>query len=341
MKILYLGDASPYCTSRHRALALQRLGHNVVHVDPSSIFRWNRWNLAFHYRTGFRFLNNLVEAYVLSEAEKKGSRFDLVWSDNGELVSEGLLRKLRLNHAPLLINYNCDDPTGSRDGFRWLTYHRAMPQYDLCVVVRRESEVEYPLYGARRVLRVWMSADEIEHSPRLITAELSRKWGSEVAFIGTWMPERGPFILDLIRGGVPISIWGNRWSRAREWAHLKPYWRGPALLGDEYAYAIQCSKINLGLLSKGNRDLHTQRSMEIPSLGAFFCAERTSEHLDIYKEGIEAEYWADSEECILKIKKILANDEYRQAIAVRGNQRFHRSGRGNEAVLSAIINGFA
>lgn len=337
MKILYLGDASPYCTSRHRALALERLGHIVVHVDPSSIFKWNRWNLALHYNTGFTLLNKQVEAYVLGEAVKNGSRFDVVWSDSGELISGNLLSRLRLRHAPILINYNCDDPTGSRDGFRWLTFRRSIPKYDLCVVVRRESEVEYPRYGAKGVLRVWRSADEIAHAPRPITPQVYEKWSSEVAFIGTWMPERGPFMKKLINAGVPLSIWGDRWHKASEWSKLRQYWRGPALGGDDYAYAIQCAKINLGLLSKGNRDLHTQRTAEIPSLGGFFCAERTSEHCILYRENAESVFWSNTSECLDKIKYFLINEIERLAIAKGGNQAYKIGHMRNEHVVSVVL----
>ena len=106
--------------------------------------------------------------------------------------------------------------------------------------------------GARNVLRVYMSADEVAHSPLAVSEQDYRKWSSEVVFVGTWMPERGPFMARLIELGVPLSIFGNRWNRAREWAALRRFWRGPGLEDEqEYAKAIQCGKSKLGNALQG------------------------------------------------------------------------------------------
>jgi hypothetical protein len=94
--------------------------------------------------------------------------------------------------------------------------------------------------------------------------------------------------MELILLGVPLTIRGSGWHKSPEWSHLKGYWKGGSIHGDDYAKAIQCAKVNLGFVSKENRDLHTTRSSEIPALGGFFCAERTSEHINMYVEGEEA-----------------------------------------------------
>jgi hypothetical protein len=40
MKILYIGLSAPASTSRHRADALKRLGHDVVIADPYLAAIW-------------------------------------------------------------------------------------------------------------------------------------------------------------------------------------------------------------------------------------------------------------------------------------------------------------
>ena len=191
--------------------------------------------------------------------------------------------------------------------------------------------------GARRVLRVFMSSDEVTHAPRILDAADRAKWASEVLFLGTWFPERGPFLLRLIQLGVPLSIRGSNWSKAREWPDLKAYWRGGPVIGDDYGKAIQCARVNIGLLSKGNRDLHTTRSLEIPALGGLLCAERTSEHLDMYREGVEALFWADAEECAAECRRVLANEEERVKIAMAGQIRNIANLIRNENVMSEIL----
>ena len=145
------------------------------------------------------------------------------------------------------------------------------------------------------------------------------------------------FLLDLISLGVPLTIQGSGWHKAPEWPQLKAYWRGGSLDGDDYAKAIQCAKVNLGLLSKANRDLHTTRSFEIPACGGLLCAERTQEHLDIYQEAKEALFWKDAEECAAICKAALADESWRRAIAKAGHQRLKQNAHLNESVLEEII----
>jgi spore maturation protein CgeB len=183
------------------------------------------------------------------------------------------------------MSYNNDDPFGLRDGRRWRNYLAAVAEYDVLVVMRDINVTEARSAGARMVVRIFMSLDEIAHVARPLSAEDWAKWSSDVAFIGTWLPERGPFMLELAQRDVPITIYGDRWHKAPEWPELKRFWRGPGIYAaDDYAKSIQCAKIGLGLISKGNRDLHTHRSFEIPSLGSLLLAERTCEHQTLTKK---------------------------------------------------------
>ena len=176
------------------------------------------------------------------------------------------------------------------------------------------------------------------HAPRELGAEQHRRFASEVVFVGTWMPERGPFMAELIRYGVPLSIWGNRWQKAPEWLQLAPHWRGPGLdTDDDYAAAILAAKISLGLVAKNVHDQHTTRSMEIPALGGLFCAERTREHLALYEEGREAVFWSDAAECAKQCMALLADEPRRKAIAAAGHARALRNGHYNERVMARIL----
>ncbi len=95
--------------------------------------------------------------------------------------------------------------------------------------------------------------------------------------------------------------------------------------------------MNLGLLSKGNRDLHTTRSLEIPALGGLLCAERTSEHLHLYVEGEEALFWADAAECAAVCRDILEDEPRRLKIAAAGHARSIANGNHNEVVMNSVF----
>jgi hypothetical protein len=333
MKILYLG--SDQGTSKHRADSLVRLGHEVELLNPAAFVRgvplagpWQRY-------LGAIGLAAKVKNAILSRV--KGKSFDLVWVDSGVLVSRSLVKELKQN-APRVINLNLDDPYGNRDLNAWTQYRSAVREYDLVVVVREENIAEAAALNAKRVLRVHRAADEVAHAPRELTPEEKTKWRSDVLFVGTAFPERGAFFADLIRRGVPLSIYGNKWSELKQWKALKQCWKGPGL-DDAYSYstAILASKVALGLLSKENRDLHTTRSLEIPALGGVLCAERTSEHLHLYREDQEAVFWSTPEECAAKCFALLADDQWRRRIATQGHERYLKNGWTNMKVAERVL----
>ncbi len=333
LNILYLGSGAG--TSRHRALALERLGHGVTMIDPRGLLPASRAIDRWIHHTGGLLLDEFISRRLSPRLER--GTFDLVWVDGGVLLTPTLIRELK-DRFGTTINYNIDDPFGGRDPRKWRNYLRALELYDLAVVVRKCNQDEALERGARKVMRVYMSADEVAHAPRQVTAEEHRQWHSNVLFVGTWMPERGPFLARLVELGVALSIFGDRWYKAREWGLLHHYWRGQGIYDEnDYARAIQCADVCLGLLSKGNRDLSTTRSFEVPHLGGVLCAERTTEHLQLYQEGEEAVFWTTPEECAEKCRTLLADPDRRRRIAERGRARCVRNRSTNRAVLEAII----
>ena len=333
MNILFLG--SHLGTQGHRAAAMRRLGHTVHQIDPDRLAPQGRLQARLHWETGGLFCEKSVAAQVLERLGE--TKFDVTWVDSGRSVGPTLVRELQRRYGPVL-NYHLDDPYGWRDRLAWLLYRKTVPVYDMVVVVREENVAEAKALGAKKVLRVYRSADEVAHAPRALTPEDHARWDSRVVFVGTFFPERGPFMAELVRRGVPLTIYGNKWQRAREWPVIQKAWGGPGTTtDDEYAKAIQCAQVSLGLLSKGNRDLHTTRSLEVPALGAVFCAERTPEHQFLYCEGEEAVFWADAAECADACLRLLANEGLRREIARRGRERCLRNATMNEPSLRHIL----
>lgn len=184
-----------------------------------------------------------------------------------------------------------------------------------------------------------MSYDEVMHAPYQDADEIAQAFRSDVAFIGTWMRGEGrdQFLLDLVNQGIPVSIWGQRWEKSPLWDHLKAFHRGGNLSGRDYVAAIQGAKVCLGMLSKGNRDLHTTRTMEIPYAGGVLCAERTSEHLELYEEGVEAVFWRDVDECVRQCRRLLDDDAWRESVRSAGMARVRASHQGHEDVCRVIV----
>lgn len=341
MRILYIGHAAPESTSRHRADALTRLGHEVIVADPYAALAGQlrgRLRGALHYRSGYRLLQGAACAWVDGLLRQHAAWPEMVWVNGGELIGAAAANKLRQFGAPVIL-YNNDDPTGKRDGRRFDSLRAALPAYDLCAVLREPNVGEFYAHGARSVHRVWMSYDEVLHRPFESIEDIPAAFRSEVAFVGTWIRGEGrdEFLLALIDCGLDIAIWGDRWQKSPNWSRLRAHWRGPALAGRDYVAALQGAKLALGFLSRGNRDLHTTRSAEIPYAGGLLCAERTAEHRAMYREGEEAVFWKDAAECAAVCHRLLADDALRERIRQHGRARVEQGGYGNEAVCRDIL----
>ena len=342
LRILYIGDGSLGSTSRHRADALSRLGHTVFVADPYRALSARldgKIQGVFHYHSGYRLLQRRITEWTRNLIQLSGVKpFDMVWVDSGELLGASAVQLLSQTGS-VLVFYNHDDPTGKRDGHRFDSLLKALALYDLCVVVRPENIEEYQQRGVRNVVLAWRSYDEVMHLPYQHTLNIHHQFHSEVAFIGTWMRGEGRdrFLLDLVDHEIPVAIWGQRWERSPLWAYLKPHYRGGNLSGRDYVAAIQASKVCLGMLSKGNRDLHTTRSMEIPYAGGVLCAERTSEHMKLYREGVEAVFWRDADECARQCRRLLNDDAWRESVRSAGMARVRSSGRGHEDMCRRVI----
>jgi hypothetical protein len=309
---LYLGTRDG--TSLDRANAMSRLGHRVHHIDLRRLMPQTSWM----YRLTWKLGGQVFAPWILHKLPKAlaGKRYDVGFVDSGEWVTPRIIELLR-RHTGKVLNYCIDDPFGARDAARFRAYRRSLPFYDLCTVVRPDNVAEAQRAGAKRVLRVFMSSDEVAHAPRVLSEEDRIRWASEVLFVGTWFPERGPFLLRLLQLGVPVTLRGTNWHKAPQWPALKSAWKGGPVRGDDYAKAIQCAKVNIGLLSKGNRDQHTTRSLEIPALGGLLCAERSAEHLALYTEGREALFWSDADDCAAACTWALAHEADRQRVTPR------------------------
>jgi spore maturation protein CgeB len=332
MHILYIGNDNG--TSRHRHLAMTRAGHQVSVVDPHQALPRNRLISAWSFKSGNLGLSELIRRYVNSKASDHS--YDLVWVDHGDLCSRALIQDLKRFSVPI-VNYNQDNPYVDRDGRRWRLFINALPEYDLIATPRASSALAAADRGARSVLRVMFAADEKVHSPQVVSPDDREKYGSQVAFVGTWMPERGPFMKALVERNVPLTIFGPRWEKAPEYRFLSSHVRAGHLESPEYVKVVQSTAIALGMLSKGNEDLHTTRSIEIPAIGSVLCAERTPEHLEMYAENEEAVFWETAEECADLCLSLLADPLRLQRIAKAGYDRAQSNGYFNERLVAQIV----
>ncbi len=334
LTIVFVGPLYVGSTTRQRMLAFQRMGHTILPVDivpgPLAAKR-----LTFGWRVKRRLLGDRDESRTNERllALPDSPAPDLVWIEKGLTIEPDTLRALRRKWPyARIVSFSPDDMFNSRNQSRqWLG---ALELYDLHVTTKTFNVPELRAAGARDVFYFDKGYSPQVHRPHPVTPELRERLGGDVGFVGWPEGARERSMRFLARHGVPVRVWGP-WPRWKSAPNLivegRPLWDA------EYAQALSSFRINLGFLRRVNRDRHTTRSIEIPACGGFLLAERTDEHLALFREGVEAEFFASDGELLEKTRWYLAHEEERARIAAAGLARCIAGGYDNESRLTSVL----
>ena len=335
MKILFLGQLhTRYLSNSYlRMIAMKDLGHEVFPMCNVAYFDWGGrvWG-ALIRRLGWgtpvsRLNRDLLQAV-------RDVRPDVLWVEKGTWIGKETLAEIRARCNPLLIHYT-PDPA--------IRFHRdrhflgAIPEYDLVVTTKAYEKDEYIELGARNLVLIPPSFDLKVHKPCDATPLEQSRFGSDIAFVGSYCLGRETFLASLADASVDLGIWGNGWGRFCPDASILDRVRGEGISGRDYALAFACSDIGLGLLSPLVPDRSTTRSVEIPACGTFLLAQRTEEHLELFEEGREAEFFDSEEELLDKVDFFLSHPIERERIARAGYDRCIRSGYSNQDQVRGIL----
>ncbi len=333
-KILFVGDLNFYSKGASRLSAAKQLGAEVEglshspiggddlgYVPPGLDFRI-AWKMRKHLDT------EGVNAKIAKSVE--ASKPDLLWIEKGNMIKPSTLEKARQQSPTTVIASYSDD-----DMFNTLNhthaYTNGLKHYDVVFTTKsyNANEGELPALGAKRCVMVDKAYDPGQHRPMDISAMELGKFGADVGFIGSYAPERGVILNFLAENGIPVKVWGNDWqdfSSASSHLQVK---RRPLVNSRsdlKFSKGICATRINLGFLRKINRDLQTDRSVEIPACGGFMLAERSDEHERLFEDGKEAVFFDSKEDLLSKIRYFLEHENERKAIGMAGRARCETGG---------------
>lgn len=317
LDLLYIGDLGPGTTSRMRCEALKELGYRVTEFatdihQPSVVLRYadkfaRRLRIPIDHAGVNRMLLDLPEIPAI------------LWIDKGNTVLPSTLRAVR-RRAPgvRIIGYSPDDM------LQWhcssFYFLRGLPSYDAFITTKSFGVEELKRAGCPNVVFSENAFDPATHHP------VRRPDGSPIAqtigvgFIGHHERARCESIARLCEAGVPVTVTGPGWHRHRRALPANATVL-PPVYGTEYAARISATLVNLGFLRKMNRDLQTQRTVEVPACAALLLAERTVEQQALFAEGVEADYFGDDDELIAKARHYLAHPAEAREIGKAGHRR--------------------
>lgn len=165
------------------------------------------------------------------------------------------------------------------------------------------------------------------HRPRLPSARDRERYECDVSFIGGWSPGKARILEALVRlrPSIDLKVWGDRWHNLSARSPLRRFVKFKEVFGVEYATAICCSKINLGLLQdiapgSSSGDRITSRTFHIPACGGLLLHERTEDLLAIFAENESCVCFGGAEELAEKIDGMLRDPGRRLAIASCGRE---------------------
>jgi len=336
LRVLYVGDLSPGTTSAQRFMAFRELGCIVHGIDVANAAHRTRdkqpWERVRRKLLGPRDWANANDQIAVA---LQRARFDAVWIDRGLTIEPHTLEAARRRQpACRIIGYSPDDMYARHN--QSPQFRRHLPLYDLYFTTKSYGVVELKAMGCPDVAFCANAFDPRTHRPLPVTPADRLRFGGLAGFIGTWEPARSASLQQLASAGVPVRVWGNGWEHHRR-PHPNLHIEGRALYGDDYALAICAFDINLCFLRKLNRDVQTQRSVEIPACGAFMLAERTDEHRALFEERCEAAYFANDRELVDATHYYLRHPNERQRIAAAGRGRCLRDGYSYTARLRVML----
>ncbi len=338
MKILYVGPLVDGYTTIQRMQALKELGYSLISVNSAPTWLMQNIKPPLYYRV----INKISGPPDFARANRqiihlvRQDKFDLLWVDKGlEIKSETLRKAKELSPKITIVGYSPDD-MGSRHN-QSKNFLACLPYYDWYCTTKTYNVQELKDLGCPRVMLTGNAYDPHTHRPMDLSVEEKKRFGGPVGFIGRLEEQRAESISFLSKHGIRVGVWGDGWKEKCKFRHRNLIIKGPSIYGDDYARTICSFDICLGFLTKRNRDLQTTRTIEIPACGAFMLAERTSEHLEIFEEGKEAEFFDSDSELFEKIKYYLKNEPERRRIAQAGRERCLRSGYSNHERLKEIM----
>lgn len=340
IKVIYVGTLFYGGTCLQRMQAMKDIGCEVTSIDTKPEKVKKKENELF-----YKLERKLFGPSDLAGANKqilqllKNGVHHILWIDKGLTIRPETLRTVKeITPKTIIAGYSPDDMMNPENQSK--QFIEGLQYYDIFFTTKSYGVEEIKRLGCKQVEFIDNAYDPHTHKPMKITKENRVKFGGSVGFIGAYERERAESIFYLAKQGFAVRVWGSGWNKKNWLFHPNLRIENIPLWGEDYSRAICSFDINLNFLRRVNRDLQTTRSIEIPACGGFMLAERTDEHLRLFDEGKEAEFFSSDEELLYKVRHYLVYEEKRKQIARAGRERCLKDGYNNQKRIKIMFEQF-
>jgi hypothetical protein len=218
-------------------------------------------------------------------------------------------------------------------------YLNSLKFYTLILTTKSYNVSELLSLGAKHVKFVSNCYDHKLHKKLVLSKADLESYYSPVGFIGAFEEDRYLHILSLAKNGIPVKVFGKSWAKYSN-IHTNLIVDPNDYYHYDYVKILNAIDINLCFLRKQNRDLQTQRSVEIPACSKLMIAERTSEHLNLFEENKEAVFFENGnyKELYQKVYYFLKNKSLAIAIGENAYKRCLSSSYSYKSQINNILN---
>lgn len=336
MRIFYIGQLWEGGTCIERMRILRKFGHEVLPFDTSPwISGGKRLFRSLAHRINFG-PNLWGLNWALLDYARTFGHLDLVWVDKGRWIYSDTLNILSKHSALGALHYT-PDPQLLLNKSRF--FQQCIPLYCWLVTTKPYEVNLYKSLGAKQIIFILQGYDDrfIDNIPDI---KWDHRFSSDVCFVGHYEKHYTARLKATAEAvaTAKLKIWGPGWLRGvKRHPILRPHVFGNGVWGDDYLRVLRESRIALGLLTKWVPETTSTRTFEIPAVGTFLLAERTEDHLALFEERKEAEFFSCDEELKDKIRFYLKHDEARRRIAGAGRDRCLRSGYSSKDQLLRVL----
>jgi hypothetical protein len=328
LRILFVsGDLAPYLTSRARRDAFLALGQQLESVTAEDFVGLDRrWMNRFAYWTLLAPRTFAFNRAILAAAERM--RANVIWIEKGTEVFPRTLRRLKREPSRILVYHNTDDWRAKvpLHALQWRHLLRGLRLYDLYFTSNLHNVIEFRESGLEGVHHMELAANPVFPDPAPVPEAERQALGAQVGFIGHWEQTTERMLTRVAEAGLSLKIYGAGWQQADLAGPLGRAVQGRPVIGAEYMKTILSLDINVGIVSKWNRNHTASRSFQIPALGAFLLHERNLVIREHFREGEEAEFFGSDDELVEKCLHYAAHPDQRRRIAAAGRARCLASG---------------
>lgn len=311
MKILFCGYHNPNfeTMSEYIEKAIVSLGHTLVVYDDRQFLLPGRLRdrIRFLHDLDLRRLNDRLVALV------RKTKPDICIFSGGNRILTGHVAKIR-NLGTTAVLWTADAPHDPSPIFE------SAPYYDFIFTSGTEMLELLKGRGIGNLHWLPFACDPEYHHPIDIIAEEYKKYGSDIAFVGSFYPNRMKIFEKI--ADLDIGIWGPGWQNVPAGSPLKKrIKRAGNIKPEEWVRILSAANIIITAHYQDDKVPCYQASPKVYETLAcrrFFLVDDQKDVRALFEDGKHLVVFKDTADLRAKIKYYLANSDKSSEIAENG-----------------------